>query len=783
MPPHLNETDDSAATSTLSSEPILHHDDGSIDDSVVFLTEPMWESNIVDVKDDDDDDAQFYSRLQICNTIQNKEENLNEYLKLSDDVSLNDDIDIDSVDSIDSVTSKDISLLEDNDHIEEKEVDSSSIEEELDGSKSVLVDNDTHENQPYIPFNWFVDWNGILCFFDMIRKEPVHAWVTVTLLLLIVGSFVSWKHYSSEMSVSKGHEIFHYDPLTDYKNYVSLINNPRHHLTKLKQLKLEKEWNEKKWINSYEIMVSELHSLHSQLDSFHELLHEKSGSLTKATPEPKSPTVENRKNRRRQKKMNRKLEKHDKKKKRKLDKLDKKKNRKLEKQKSKYSHETMVSELHSLHKKLLSFNKTLFEKSGSLTNEKLIKKKRKEVKKQKKLVKDMSQTLEDIIAFYDEGRDLKEVNETTDNLILDDFSITDTTISSSRDHEDSMTTDEEIACDNYTADVCNAGRIINKLIHRLSKATIITDDSVPMKHSAINDSNGTRHEVHVEDTSMNVTDSFFEKNLDTTSTERNDGDQNSCNATVNNDDRMEYSTETNQDEQHGTTSKNKTMKEPDSSDLAYIPRLFIVDMWDEDPEIVLDAMRELVDMLAGNEDDKFHSIQVIHREVGGFATLIGALRRWYKNESIQAVGLESLRLALQTDWSVFQKTARTTEAVHVVLAAMNNHQANEYVQEAGCGSLNALSRTSSNYRSKLVTTELKILEATMNAIQLYPLNAYIRKYSSKTLYKMSRWDVLHKPIQKAGGTKALKRALKASYDDEETQKWIKYAIRRLDQSE
>jgi hypothetical protein len=98
---------------------------------------------------------------------------------------------------------------------------------------------------------------------------------------------------------------------------------------------------------------------------------------------------------------------------------------------------------------------------------------------------------------------------------------------------------------------------------------------------------------------------------------------------------------------------------------------------------------------------------------------------------------------------------------------MTNYEQNESIHQAGCGVLNALTRTTDDYSQKNKLTELEIMDAIINTFLLFPSNYHTRLYVSKTFYKMSRWDVLCDPIRKKGGRTFLKKILKLSNNDDD----------------
>lgn len=728
MSPHLNDSDDSKSSLSVLSRSVSDHD------LVAFFDES---DNVMDDDDDDDDDEykfQFESDSYINLKFFTEENSLytaNCHKNLLQNVE-GDDVNVNSVASLGSVADKEITCTSEVD----VRVRGDNVLTEGKGKYSSSPDDTLNKFTGRTP-DLMADSNGALRLLDNFRRKPGLYWSTGIMALLLASYYFSLQNLSSKTLISTRNN--DRTILGGGSNTPNLTIGCARHCQRHKKNKAKrKSW--KKWKSSYNALVSELHSFHGKLFLFRDLLHEKTGSLTLVTPEIKKPQGND----------------------------------------------------------------------------------------EKDIVKLMSRTLEEILAFYDESRDFTEsgpipkvnnedlpLSSSHDNghrgpvvddaaVVPDGVMIINKLVGSFYDFVSNLTKtiefvlpiEQSLTNDQFYDFISNVTKTVEFVLSSKQSSTNYCDTRIPLEHSSMNSKlecnfrekpqkrnefNDSNH-IQVQNKKRDCAKSF-EENCETRATDGNDLDQCRYSAALNKNVNIEYSTEKNQDTERDAASRKLRMEEPDSSDLAYIPSILVVDLWKDDPEVVLDGMRELVDILNGNENERYHAIQVIHGEVGGFATFVGALRRWYHHELIQTVGLEFLRLALQTDWSVFQKVARTTETVHVVLAAMNNHQTNEYVQEAGCGALNELSRTSSNYSTKLVTTELKILEATMNAVKLYPSNANIRKYSSKTLYKMSRWDVLHKPIRKAGGIRILKKAFKASCDDEETQRWTRYALRRLDESD
>jgi hypothetical protein len=166
---------------------------------------------------------------------------------------------------------------------------------------------------------------------------------------------------------------------------------------------------------------------------------------------------------------------------------------------------------------------------------------------------------------------------------------------------------------------------------------------------------------------------------------------------------------------------------PDDSELELIPRIFTVDLWMNDEQVVLNGIQDLVTLLDVSDEERRRTLKAINRDIGGFAALVAALRKWYDSVHIQEFGLVFLLTTLHNEWSVFRIIAENTDVVQIVLTAMENFPGSEWIQENGCGVLHAVSRTG-EYSKSLVTTELDVIDATIKAMQYFPMNQKLQEY-------------------------------------------------------
>jgi hypothetical protein len=201
----------------------------------------------------------------------------------------------------------------------------------------------------------------------------------------------------------------------------------------------------------------------------------------------------------------------------------------------------------------------------------------------------------------------------------------------------------------------------------------------------------------------------------------------------------------------------------DDSRLDPIPRIVFHDLWKEKAIHIKNAFIELRNLC--RSEDKDANIAALF-DVGGYVSLVGAMRKWYANADLQAEGCRALHSAAVGGSDDFAAAAVRCGSFDTVLSAMENFPDDEYLQDSACGALYALTATSSKDASVKLAAQLNGVPMILRAMKAFPESVRLQQRGCLAICSMARWEELQSTLSKSA---LLIRSAMAKHTDQRDQ--------------
>jgi hypothetical protein len=191
---------------------------------------------------------------------------------------------------------------------------------------------------------------------------------------------------------------------------------------------------------------------------------------------------------------------------------------------------------------------------------------------------------------------------------------------------------------------------------------------------------------------------------------------------------------------------------PDMVKFGWIQKLLMRDLWSEDHGTVFAALRELADLSL--DDERAVKDRASVYAAGGHFSIIAAMNKWYTNREIVIDGLRALA-NIGANPEFRDSVVASCGGFEVVLLAMRNFPADEYVQRIASACLNLFCLDPYEHATKFVLEleghELEGLCWLVAALKNFPHNLRLQNFGISTLFNLSDHEAFQYPIVEAGG--------------------------------
>lgn len=246
-----------------------------------------------------------------------------------------------------------------------------------------------------------------------------------------------------------------------------------------------------------------------------------------------------------------------------------------------------------------------------------------------------------------------------------------------------------------------------------------------------------------------------------------------------------------------------------------IPKLITIDLWSNDPIIILSTLEELGHLCHPEELNCINNRKLIHN-IGGHLAYSVLMKKWNHRCDIQfrticAIGVSCM------DYDDFCIASIQVGVLESIIIAMKNYYYDEYIQLSGCGTLVVLINSSSN-STKIIKSSnsggsgikrtisngsnnstssvssvllnndnsngnithhdpknaehlvyhLQAHIVVMNAIKLYPNNLHLQGIVCELLLSLCEFEQLKHPIVQAGALRILGFIVEANTKENNT---------------
>jgi hypothetical protein len=225
----------------------------------------------------------------------------------------------------------------------------------------------------------------------------------------------------------------------------------------------------------------------------------------------------------------------------------------------------------------------------------------------------------------------------------------------------------------------------------------------------------------------------------------------------------------------------KVIVPPDDSYLDEIPKLIIGDLFSSKKCDVEKGLQRIAH-LCSIPDENAERNRVEIYNVGGHASIVGALKKWFGCPEIQAEGFRALHNTAISD-GAFVDAVIKIGVIEVILLGMRNFPDHQNVQISGCGVLYALCYKGQAIVEKFVI-EYNGIASIVSAMKRFPKKSLLQKWACGILGIISEIDTLCNKIVESGGLETLVTAIQNHKDESrpysaDIQKKARLAMKRL----
>jgi len=185
-------------------------------------------------------------------------------------------------------------------------------------------------------------------------------------------------------------------------------------------------------------------------------------------------------------------------------------------------------------------------------------------------------------------------------------------------------------------------------------------------------------------------------------------------------------------------SSPRPLKPPDVSKLTSIQKIFTVDLLEDKPRPVINALKEVARLCNVLEDsrDNQQNRQAIN-DAGGASTIVGVMRKWYNDTRIQVEGCKSLHGISFNSYYAYSKTfheqLRASGGFDVIVWTMTHYSRNAAIQQHGIGALGNLV-VDDKTAKEFITQEAH--KPIIDAMDKFPDNGEVQRNGSIALWKL-----------------------------------------------
>jgi hypothetical protein len=228
-----------------------------------------------------------------------------------------------------------------------------------------------------------------------------------------------------------------------------------------------------------------------------------------------------------------------------------------------------------------------------------------------------------------------------------------------------------------------------------------------------------------------------------------------------------------------------------------IPKLITIDLWSNDPIIIVSTLEELGHLCHPDEMNCIQNRQLIHN-IGGHLAYSVVMKKWNHRCDVQfrticAIGVTCM------DYDDFCIASIQVGVLESIIIAMKNYYYDEYIQLSGCGTLVVLinnscrshsSRHSSPNMGNHTSTSIMNVSpqhdpknaehlvyhlqahiVVMNAIKTFPNNLHLQGIVCELLLSLCEFEQLKHPIVQAGGLRLLGYIVEANTKENNHTNW------------
>jgi hypothetical protein len=192
---------------------------------------------------------------------------------------------------------------------------------------------------------------------------------------------------------------------------------------------------------------------------------------------------------------------------------------------------------------------------------------------------------------------------------------------------------------------------------------------------------------------------------------------------------------------------------PSASTLSPIHKLILVDLWSDDKQVVLEALKQVKKVCKCNDENYVEDVITFH-EAGGASTIVGAMRRWYTVPEIQALGCGALANSFIDPDEDSRLRIIEAGASEAIVCAMKNYPKNRDVLMNGCRALGRLCDWKEQSRNYIVIT-MKGHDVILTAMKKFPNDTELQMWACYALKYLSEPEKCRAPICDSGGFHAL----------------------------
>ena len=207
-----------------------------------------------------------------------------------------------------------------------------------------------------------------------------------------------------------------------------------------------------------------------------------------------------------------------------------------------------------------------------------------------------------------------------------------------------------------------------------------------------------------------------------------------------------------------------------------IRSILLTGLWNDSIFEVQQALKALVKIL-DSKDNAFTGKLATFCQYDGPFAVVGVMRNYYTNGSIQAAGAKVFAIATNTEEFVCESSPLwVNECLEAIVHAMKRFCMREDIQRPGCCVLSRFCSVQEN--AVYVMNQLDGIKVVADAMKNFPESIRLQQWACWAMYSLSRYEENRKAIIQAGGFGLLAYAA-GTFQEEAFRRACQSTMRRL----